>query len=97
MSLAENYLQHLEDAAESEPASEKRKPRAWNPKRLGALPEMKVQPPPVDRELNQAAEMLHVILTEDAFDALVSACGSPRVKRAVKILLVELVKARSSR
>jgi hypothetical protein len=97
VSLAENYLQHLEDAAESESAAEKRKPRAWNPKRLGALPEMRVQPPLVDHELNHAAEQLHVILTQDAFDALVSAAADEGVRDAVARLLEALAKARSSK
>lgn len=51
-------------------------------------------PPPVDHVFNHAAETLMQILVDDSFDALVSACRRPRVRRAVRILLVELCKAR---
>lgn len=54
-------------------------------------------PPPVDHEINHAAEMLHAILVEDSFDALVSACADAGVREAVRALLVALAKARGAR
>jgi hypothetical protein len=50
--------------------------------------------PPQDRERNHAAETLMQILIDDAFAALVEMCKRPRVRRAVRVLLVELCKAR---
>lgn len=49
---------------------------------------------PHDRERNPAAEQLIAILTDDAFDALVEMCRRARVRRAVRVLLVELCRAR---
>jgi hypothetical protein len=50
--------------------------------------------PPVDRELNHAAETLMAIMCDDAFAALVLMCRRKRVSRAVSILLTELCRAR---
>lgn len=50
--------------------------------------------PPADREFDFAAEALMAILIDDAFQALVTACRRDRVRRAAKVLLVELCKAR---
>lgn len=53
--------------------------------------------PPVDRERDHAAEQLIALLTDDSFDALVAMCRrSERVRRAVRVLLVELQKARGA-
>jgi hypothetical protein len=50
-------------------------------------------PPPFDRVHNHAAAELLELMTDDAYDALVSACDDANVRAAVRQLLVALVEA----
>jgi hypothetical protein len=91
--IAEAVQEGLERAAATD-ARENSGPRKWSPPTRPpfAPPECKL--PPVDYELDWAAEALTALLVDDSVEALVSACRCVDVREAVVRLLEALAKVR---
>lgn len=76
--------------------------RSRSRKRVGAAGEPgttgePVGLPPMDRETDHAAESLLTLISDDAFDALVSASGDPEVRATAVAFMAALVRARGKK